>query len=206
MKKPETMRELEALGRVRLSPNFYMRNFLHSEIGNFNGIPNIPDDPDLAIAAGAKLCEELLEPLRATFGCVHLRSAYRSSTLNAHGFEHKLSCGANDFNFARHIWDRRDAEGCMGAVACIVLPWFAERFEAGADWRALAWWIHDHLPYSVMHFMPLMCAFNIGWREVPRREITSAIAPEGVLTTPGMDNNDGDHGEWYEGFAAVVRS
>ena len=91
MDKPRTMRELEELGRVRLSPNFCLRNFLHSEIGNFYGIPNIPDDPDLAIDAGRKLCEELLEPLRATFGCVHLRSAYRASNLNAHGYEPLVS-------------------------------------------------------------------------------------------------------------------
>ena len=50
------MRALEELGRVRLSKSFYMRDFLYSEIANFHGIPNIPDDPDLAIAAGRKLC------------------------------------------------------------------------------------------------------------------------------------------------------
>ena len=65
MRKPGSMRGLEDLGRVRLSANFYLRDFLYSEIANFYGIPNIPDDPDLAIAAGRKLCEALLEPLQA---------------------------------------------------------------------------------------------------------------------------------------------
>jgi hypothetical protein len=51
MKKPLSMRALEDLGRVRLSENFFMRDFLYSEIGNFYGIQNIPDDPDLAIMA-----------------------------------------------------------------------------------------------------------------------------------------------------------
>ena len=63
MQKPKSMRALEELGRVRLSENFFMRDFLHSEIGNFYGIQNVPDDPDLAIMAGTKLCEEALEPL-----------------------------------------------------------------------------------------------------------------------------------------------
>jgi len=53
---------------VRLSASFFMHDFLHSEIADFRGIPNIPDAPDLAIAAGRKLCEQLLEPLQATFG------------------------------------------------------------------------------------------------------------------------------------------
>ena len=53
---------------MRLSASFFMHDFLHSEIADFRGIPNIPDAPDLAIAAGRKLCEQLLEPLLATFG------------------------------------------------------------------------------------------------------------------------------------------
>ena len=78
------MKSLEALGRVRLSPNFYLRDFLYSEVANLHGIPNIPANPDLAIAAGGKLCTELLEPLAATFGGISLRSGYRSPTLNAY--------------------------------------------------------------------------------------------------------------------------
>jgi hypothetical protein len=61
------VRSTEQLGRVRLSRSFFMRDFLYSEIANFHGIPNLPDDPNLAIAAGKRLCEELLEPLQATF-------------------------------------------------------------------------------------------------------------------------------------------
>jgi hypothetical protein len=41
MKKPSSVRSLENLGHVRLSPNFYMRDFLHSEVSNFYGIPVI---------------------------------------------------------------------------------------------------------------------------------------------------------------------
>lgn len=201
MEKPATMRELEELGRVRLSKSFYMRNFLHSEISNFYGIPNIPDDPDLAIAAGRKLCEELLEPLRATFfGNLAIRSSFRSAAVNGFGHENGLSCAANEINASRHIWDRRDTEGHMGAMACVVVPWFADRYAEGTDWRAMAWWVHDHLPYNVMHFMPKMAAFNIAWHEKPIQRITSGIAPEGVLTEPGMENHAGSHAEFYLDF------
>ena len=68
MKAPKSVAKLDELGRVRLSQNFFMRDFLYSEIANLHGLPNIPEDPDLAIAAGTRLCEELLEPLNATFG------------------------------------------------------------------------------------------------------------------------------------------
>jgi hypothetical protein len=57
MQKPASVKSLENLGRVRLSQNFFMRDFLYSEVPNFYGIPNIPEDPDLAIAAGKHLCK-----------------------------------------------------------------------------------------------------------------------------------------------------
>ena len=37
MRRPGSMRGLEALGRVRLSPNFFFRDFLYSEIADFHG-------------------------------------------------------------------------------------------------------------------------------------------------------------------------
>ena len=82
MKAPTSVVTLDNLGRVRLSQNFWMREFLYSEVANFHGIPNIPEDPDLAIAAGRRFCEELLEPLQRTFGRILIRSAYRSPTVN----------------------------------------------------------------------------------------------------------------------------
>ena len=135
--RPGSVRSLEEFGRVRLSASFFMRDFLHSEIADFYGIPNIPDAPDLAIAAGRKLSEDLLEPLQATFGRLAIRSAYRAPAVNEFGNRHGLSCASNLRNYGRHIWDRRDAAGAMGAMATIVVPWFADRYRDGADWRAL---------------------------------------------------------------------
>ena len=57
MRTPQSVAALETLGRVRLSQHFFMRDFLYSEIANLHGMPNIPEDPDLAITAGRRLCE-----------------------------------------------------------------------------------------------------------------------------------------------------
>lgn len=200
MRKIGSVAALEDFGRIRLSKSFYMRDFLYSDISSLHGVPNVPDDPDLAVLAGRRLCEELLEPLAATFGGISIRSAYRSSRVNAFGNEHKLNCASNEANHAAHIWDRRDTEGCMGATACIVVRWFADRYAEGSDWRGLAWWIHDHLPYSRLCFFPKLAAFNVNWHERPVRRIDSFIEPKGLLTKPGMDNHAGDHAQWYEGF------
>lgn len=204
MKQIGSVKALEEFGRVRLSASFFMRDFLYSEISNFCAIPNLPDDPELAIAAGRRLCTELLEPLQASFGRVAVRSAYRSSEVNRFGNANDLNCASNEANHARHIWDRRDADGHIGATACVAIPWFADRYAAGADWRELAWWIHDHLPYSRLCFFPKLAAFNISWHERPERRIDSFIAPKGTLTKPGMDNHGGSHAESYRGFPELA--
>ena len=206
MRKPQSVKALDDLGRVRLSPSFYMRDFLHSEVAAFHRIPNIPDDPDLAIAAGRRLCTDLLEPLQAAFGRIAIRSAYRAAAVNAFCNAQQRAgkagypCASNAASAANHIWDLRDGAGRMGATACIVIPWFADRNAAGADWRGLAWGIHDPLPYH----SPRNAAFNLTWREDPEGRIDSYIAPRGCLTKPGMENHAGSHAPWYEGFPPVA--
>ena len=204
MRKPVTVRSAETLGRVRLSRSFFMRDFLHSEIASLHGFSNLPDDPDLAIAAGRRLCEELLEPLQASFGRLAIRSGYRSPEVNAFGNAHDLSCASNESDRARHIWDQRDAQGCMGAMTSLAVPWLGDHLASGATWVGMAWWIHDHLPYSELQFFPKLYAFNIAWRETPRRRITSYVAPRGLLTRPGMANHEGDHSGEYPGFPALA--
>lgn len=198
------VRQLEELGRTRLSPHFFLRDFLHSEIAQVFGIINIPSNPQLAIAAGSRLCEELLEPLKATFGDVRIRSGYRSPAVNELGNRLRLGCASNRKNRAGHIWDAPDQDGRMGATASIVIPWFVDRHRRGADWRSLAWWVHDHLPYSSMCFYPKLSAFNIQWREKAERRITSWARPLGTLTKPGMINHEGCHSEWYGDFPELV--
>jgi hypothetical protein len=201
MKTPKTVTALEDFGRVQLSPSFFMRDFLYSEISQIEGIPNVPDHPEIAIAAGRELCQRLLEPLQAKFGRISIRSAYRSPAVNAKGAENgnQYNCARNEANYAGHIWDYKDDEGCMGATACIVINAFLPYYERTGHWQALAWWIHDHLPeYSSMYFFPKLAAFNISWHERPKKVIKSHIElGKGILTKPGEANFAADHRSEY---------
>lgn len=211
MDKPASVAELTELGRVRLSEHFFMRDMLYSEVANFHGLSNMPDDPDLAIAAGGRLCERLLEPLHRAFGGVAVRSAFRSAAVN--DFCHRRMtrdpgayyCSDNTYGAARHIWDLRDADGHMGATASIVIPWYVKRFEESGDFRPLAWWICDNLAdYAEVIFFPWLCAFNIRWYEGPSERAIGWGAPDmdetKLLTRQGLDGFDDDHGEQYPGF------
>lgn len=182
-----------------------MRDFLYSEIANIHGMTNLPLDPDVAVAAGRGLCETLLEPLQATFGRLAIRSGYRSPEVNAFGNAHFYNCASNESGRARHIWDQRSEDSGMGAMATIVVPWMVDRLDKGMSWLAMAWWIHDNLPYSELQFFPKLAAFNIGWHEMPRRRITSFIAPRGLLTKRGMPNQEGDHSASYPDFPQLAR-
>lgn len=185
MRKPKTVQALTDLGRVRLSKSFFMREMLHSEIAEVHGLLNAPDDPDLAIAAGTRLCEDLLEPIQDRFGRISIRSAYRSREVNALGNSMQkagkagYNCASNESNAAAHIWDQRDADGFMGATACIVAPSFWDQNHANGDWRLLARWIDKNLPYSELEFFPKFWAVNVTWHEQPKRRITSFAEPKG---------------------------
>jgi len=204
MRKPQSVESLEDLGRARLSPSFFMRDFLYSEIGNVHGIQNIPENADLAIANGTRLCQELLEPLNATFGRIAVRSGYRSPTVNDFGNKQGHNCGSNEKNFAGHIWDFPDAQG-HGAMACVIVPWFSDCYETqGADWRALAYWIHNHLLYSQLQFFPKLCAFNIGWHEKPKRAIHSYIKP--AIKMEHGTPPDAAFADFYAGFPKLQRN
>ena len=199
MQNVDSFAALTAFGRTRLSEHFFMRDFLYSEISNWHRIPNIPDNPEIAIKAGKRLCEELLEPLNATFGRIAVRSSYRSGAVNGFGNQHKLNCARNESNYARHIWDVPDKDGLVGATACIALPWFMDRYAKGADWRSLAYWIHDHLPYSELEFFDGegMCSFNISWHEKPKKNVTSYLKPKVLLKNAHAEKG---FATWYEGF------
>lgn len=201
MKKPQTVAKLVELGRVQLSPSFFLRDFLYTEIGALHGFANIPDDPDLAIQAGTRLCRDLLEPLQAAFGRLSITSGYRSAEVNAFGHAKNYGCASNERSAAGHIWDVRDYAGGIGATAGIIVPAFNERFVGPDDWKRLAWWVHDHLPYSSMEVFP-GGGFNLQWHEKPLRMIYSHVRDSrGYLTKPGMDGHDADHRTDWEGIA-----
>jgi hypothetical protein len=217
MRKIETVKALEDLGRVQLSKSLFMREFLYSEISQIENIPNIPDDPELAIKVGKKLCENVLEPIQDALGRITIRSAYRSCAVNEKGAENnnQYKCAANEKNYAGHIWDRRDAKGFMGATACVVVTSFLPYYERTDDWTALAWWIHDHVKaYANMTFFPKLAAFNITWHEDSgyKKYIYSYIEDpktgkhSGYLTKDGMDNFSGSHEEYYKDFMQQLRN
>ena len=137
MKRPGSVKSLEDLGRVRLSENFFMRDFLYSEVANLYGVPNIPDDPDLAIETGRALCENLLEPLRKKFGRVSIRSAYRNREVARVCNERGHNCAKPESEYAEHIWDRRTSEGIAGAMATVIvhafIPYYQRDRALGGD-------------------------------------------------------------------------
>ncbi len=211
--KPESVRTLDKLGRVQLSKSFFMREFLYSEISQIHKIPNLPDDPNLAIEAGKNLCENILEPIQDQLGRISIRSAYRSSELNQFCSEKNLGCAANEKNYAGHIWDVRDKDGYIGATACIVVTSFIPYYERTGDWTALAWWIHDHIPYANMDFFPSYAAFNITWHEnlnYPKYIWSYVDNPctqkKGYLTKHGMDNFAGSHEQYYAEFLRELKA
>jgi hypothetical protein len=72
-------------------------------------------------------------------------------------------------------------------MACVVVPWLVDHVASGGDWKEMAWWIHDNLPYSELQFFLKLIAFNIGWRERPLRQIYSFIRPRGYLLRAQRD-------------------
>lgn len=170
--------KLDRLGRVRLSKHYQMRQFLHSEISQAYGVVNYPEDPDLAIEAARSLCENILEPLTEEFGALIVRSGYRSPRLNAFGAKLGLACSSNEKNRAYHCYDLLDADGYMGAAACIIIPSAlgggAPRF---TDWRELAWHIDAKLPYHRMAFFK-SGSFNIGHKEANREASIFSRTPK----------------------------
>ncbi|GGA16872.1 hypothetical protein GCM10011498_16780 [Amylibacter cionae] len=187
---PKSMWSLETLGRTRLSRYFFLRDFMHSEISAFHGIPNIPDNPDAVITAGQALAQNLLDPLVETFGPITIRSGYRSALLNKFGNDNKLNCSRNEVNGASRIWERTDPHGNSGACATIVIPWFADQYDQGRDWRDMAYWIHDHLDYHEQYFFPKLAALNLTWRDNPARRVLSYISPKGTLVASGAEPSE----------------
>jgi len=207
----DSVAALNNYGRIRLSEHFFMREMLYSEVGNVHGIPNIPEDPDRAIEVGRILCTRILEPLRTAFGHVSLRSAYRSPRLN--GFcnarftagDTACWCTDNAMNAARHIWDRRDDAGYLGATATVFLPGYLDHYERTGDQRPLAWWIVDNIPdFAEIFFFKPLCAFNIRWYEGPSEKAIWLLDPpaRALLTKQGEPGFEGDHSAHY---AHIIR-
>ncbi len=199
MKKPGSMKALEDMGRCgfRRISSSAISCIRRSPISiAFRIFPTIRISRRGRQAAVRGAAGAVAGDLRR----LHIRSGYRSAAVNEFGNRNKLNCSTNAATAADHIWDMRDFDGCMGATACVVVPWMVDHYSNEEDWQKLAWWIHDHLPYAALCFFPKLWAFNIQWHERPKRVIQSYIQPRGILTKPGMANWEGDHAKFYEGF------
>jgi hypothetical protein len=207
-----TLADLTALGRMRLSAHFFMRDMLYSEVAAATGLANMPEDPDLALECGRNLCRSVLEPLRAGLGHIALRSAYRSPIVNGRCHELHTAgvadswCACNDDSAGIHIWDRRDRNGHLGATATVVVPAYLDHYDRTGDWRALAWWIRDHVPeHAEVQFFRTQCAFNIGWSEGPGSRAIGFLDPPTriELTAIGAADFEGDHAAFYSHILPV---
>ena len=145
-----SVQQLNELGRVRLNRRSSCATCCTARSPQAHGLTNAPDDPELAIAAGTRLCEELLEPLQERLGAAGdplglslSRRLTRSVTADAEGGQAGYNCASNERNAAHHIWDIRDEDGYLGATACVVVPGFWDAHQQPGDWQILARWIDD---------------------------------------------------------------
>jgi len=171
-------------------------------------IQNVPTNKELALEYGRNLCALILEPLQARFGRLNIRSAYRSEAVNDYcNQQGNWGCAESWKNYGRHIWDREAKDVGYGAMACVVIPAIADAKESNPEiWKELAWWIHDHLPYSEIEFYSRLYAFNIGWAKNPAKRITNYVGGPRVLTERGMPNHEGNHAELYPSLAALFHA
>jgi len=170
-------REMDRIGRIRLSRSFFFRDFLHSEIAAAYGIINKPDNLDLAVETGSRLCVELLEPLQEEFGPIRIRSGYRSAALNAFGHEHHLNCASNEKNYAAHIWDRLDDEGRKGASACVVIPSLLDaKGSSESAQKTIVAWAKSYPSCDHIRFFKQPATFNIGWTDCIHRWVSESFS------------------------------
>ncbi len=79
-----------------------------------------------------------------SWGRIVIRSAYRSCEVNAFCNDMQrqkkpgYTCASNKQNYAAHIWVRLDANGYMGAMACVAVPRFWKSNHSEGDCRILA--------------------------------------------------------------------
>jgi hypothetical protein len=109
-------------------------------------------------------------------------------------------------NAARHIWDRPDNDGHVGATITVVIPGYLEHYESTGDIRPLAWWIRDNVPaYAEVFFFKHLAAFNIRWYEGPAEQAIWYLDPptRQLVTKRGEPDFDGDHRDQYAGIIPI---
>jgi hypothetical protein len=132
----------EALSRVRLSKNFILRDFLFSIDSASLRLTNYPEHPELVIAAGRALCEQLLEPILQRFGRFAITFGYQSREgveADDPTLSHTASCP--------HCWDRQTWGNDVYARVDI-LPFCVEDGETSK--QEFAEWIMHNLDVDLL--------------------------------------------------------
>ena len=107
---------------MKLSKNFTLEEFIHSNTAERMGIDNVPKD-EKVVENLRSLCLEVLQPLRDYFGApVHINSGYRCPELN-------MAVGGV-----------KNSQHCRGEAADI-------RIASGREWAA---WIEDNCRFDQM--------------------------------------------------------
>ena len=79
------------------------------------------------------------------------------------------------------------------------------------SWKAMAWWIHDHLLYSEIQFYHHRrpefeyAAFNIRWHETKVRGQIVSMSGDKILQRDRREHSPGDHASEYPGFPKLER-
>lgn len=149
---------------MRLSAHFWLREFVRSQIATRLEIDNTPGDQEVENLA--RLCTDLLEPVRATLGhrVITIDSGYRCPALNkaAHGAAHSAHLDGRAADIL--------VEGMTPQAVCQAISY--------VDW--------PHLD---------QCIFERTWTHLavcpplgkPRREfLTATFTPQGVTYARGI--------------------
>lgn len=121
---------------MRLSDHFWLREFLRSQTATRLSIDNTPGTQEIENLA--RLCAQVLEPIRATFGgrVMTITSGFRCPALNKadHGAPHSAHLDGRAADFL--------VEGMTPHAVCLVMvkliwPWLDQCIYEG-DWTHVA--------------------------------------------------------------------
>lgn len=154
---------MEEFSRTRLSKNFIMRDFLHSNYNSVAGICNYPEKPEIVIAAGKKLCELVMEPIIAKWGRVFITFGYQCrhgvETANPNAKTKRTSSNP-------HQWDR-GTFGIKPYARVDILPACVE--DGGVSKREFGHWCMMNLDIDLMMMWGHSNVFCITIGPKPRR-------------------------------------
>lgn len=105
---------------MKLSKNFTLQEFTKSQTAERHGIDNTPNDDHLAAAVA--LFENVVQPVRDTFGLTVINSGYRGPELN------------------RAVGGSATSQHCRGEAVDIEVP--------GVPNARVAHWIEENLDYD----------------------------------------------------------